>query len=227
MNAFILDGTINSRVNLGLRITEIPVLPSATQIVDSIEIEGREGTLTIKKGWEDINFSFKAAVKSHDQWRAILPQIKNAETIFFSSDPDVHFKIKTVNIGGITPLLTNLWEFELTFTCAPFRYLNNVATLNRTTSGVVTNNAGLYSLPRIKVFGTGNRTLTINGKPIGLNILQGYLIIDCELKECYYGDVAQNNQMTGDFPIFNVGNNQVTLGTGITKVEIEPRWRFL
>ncbi|MGX6992143.1 hypothetical protein ACWN8M_11005 [Pseudolactococcus reticulitermitis] len=102
-----------------------------------------------------------------------------------------------------------------------------MAILNRTSSGVVTNSGGVYSLPRIKVFGTGTRTLTINGKPIVLNLLQDYLILDSDLKECYYGDIAQNNYMTGDFPIFNIGNNQVTLGTGITKIEIEPRWRYL
>jgi phage-related protein len=33
--------------------------------------------------------------------------------------------------------------------------------------------------------------------------------------------------MTGDFPRLEVGSNTITLGTGITKVEIEPRWRYL
>ncbi|EPW7814222.1 hypothetical protein ACWPLL_003040 [Listeria monocytogenes] len=82
-------------------------------------------------------------------------------------------------------------------------------------------------MPRIKVFGSGTRTLTINGKPIILNLQSEYLIIDSELKECFYGDVAANNLMTGDFLEFRVGSNTVTLGTGITKVEIEPRWRYL
>jgi phage-related protein len=99
--------------------------------------------------------------------------------------------------------------------------------ITRTTSGTVTNPGTVYSLPRITVFGTGSRTLTINGKPTILNILSGGLVIDSELKTCHFGNVAQNNRMNGDFPVFNVGNNTVTLGTGITRIEIEPRWRHL
>ena len=120
-----------------------------------------------------------------------------------------------------------MWEFELEITCLPFRYKSGVPLINRTSSGTVTNSGNVNSLPRIKVFGSGTRTLTINGKPIVLNLQSEYLIIDSELKECFYGDVAANNLMTGDFPEFRVGSNTVTLGTGITKIEIEPRWRYL
>jgi len=60
-----------------------------------------------------------------------------------------------------------------------------------------------------------------------LNILSGSLTIDSELKTCFFGNVAQNQNMNGDFPVFNVGNNTITLGTGITRIEIEPRWRYI
>jgi phage-related protein len=85
----------------------------------------------------------------------------------------------------------------------------------------------VYSLPKITVYGTGSRNLTINGKLVVLNILSGSLVLDGELKTCYYGSVAQNQNMTGDFPVLNVGSNTITLGTGITKIEIEPRWRYI
>jgi phage-related protein len=99
--------------------------------------------------------------------------------------------------------------------------------LTLTSSGTVVNPGTVYALPRIKVYGTGSRTLTINGRPIILNLLSGNLTLDSELKECSFGDAAQNNRMTGEFPVFDVGPNTITLGSGITKVEIEPRWRYL
>lgn len=76
-------------------------------------------------------------------------------------------------------------------------------------------------------YGDGQRTIKINGNPIVLNLLSGKLTMDSDLKECYFGDVAQNNQMIGDFPVFRVGSNTLTLGTGITKVDIETRWRYI
>jgi len=230
MNAFILNNTTNSRSALGLRITEPPVIPPAKRIVESVSVDGREGTLTIPKGWEDVTFSMRAALLGtnlHSRYREVLATILNAKTIYFSGDSSVYYNIKKVEAGALERRLSSLHDFSLSFTCAPFRYVRNVSSVTMTASGNVTNPGTVYSLPKITVYGTGSRTLTINGKPIILNILSGNLTLDSELKECYYGSVAQNNRMSGDFPIFNVGSNTITLGTGITKVEIEPRWRHI
>jgi len=230
MNSFTLDNTVNSRADLGLRITQPPIIPTTKRIVDSIEVDGREGTLTILRGWEDVVFDMKAALIGSDfcgRFREILPLILSAKTVYFSNDDVVYYNIKHVQSGALERRLTKLYEFSLTFTCAPFRYLRNAPVSILSQSGTVVNIGGIYSLPKITVYGTGNRTLTINGKSVTLNILSGSLTLDSELKTCYYGNVAQNNQMTGDFPVFEVGNNSVTLGSGITKIEIEPRWRFL
>jgi phage-related protein len=229
MNYFVLDNAVNSRSDLGLRITEPPTVPAAKRIVESISVDGREGTLTILKGWEDCDISFKCALLGADirnRYRAVTAQIRNAETVYFSNDPSVYYKVKIATVGALEMKLSQLGEFAIMFNCAPFKYLRNVAMITRTTSGTVANPGTVYSLPRLKVYGTGTRNLTINGKLITLNLLASPLVIDSDLKECYYGDVVQNNRMTGDFPVFNVGSNAVTLGTGITKVEIEPRWRY-
>lgn len=230
MNYFVLDNTINSRSALSLRITEPPVIPPAKRIVTSISVDGREGTLTVPKGWEDVTFNMKAALigtNFYSHYREILPKILNAKTIYFSGDSSVYYKVKKITASALERKLYSLYEFSLSFTCAPFRYLRNVAMITRTASGNISNPGSVHSLPKITVYGTGTRTLTINGKPIILNILSGSLTLDSELKECYYGNIAQNNRMNGDFPVFNVGNNSITLGTGITKIEIEPRWRYI
>ena len=57
LNAFILDGTINSRTDLGLRITQVPVIPTSERVIESIEVDGREGDLTLLKGWNDMTGS--------------------------------------------------------------------------------------------------------------------------------------------------------------------------
>ena len=230
MNAFILDNSINSRTNLSLRITQPPVIPISKQIVNSIPVDGREGSLTILRGWEDMRFNFRAALLGtdfHNRFREILPTILNAKTIYFSNDSDVHYNVKTAQAVPQEQKMVTLYEFALTFNCSPFKYIRNVETITLTSSNTVTNLGTIHSLPKITVYGTGSRTLTINGKQITLNILQGSLTLDSELKTCYFGNVAQNNQMQGDFPVFEVGSNTITLGSGITKIEIEPRWRHI
>ena len=230
MNAFILNNTINSRSDLGLRITQPPVIPISRRVVDSIDVDGREGSLTILRGWDDIKFNMKAALLGGNQqsrFREILPAILAAKTIYFSSDVEVFYNVKHVQAGTLERRLTNLYEFSLSFTCSPFRQLRNIPLIIMTTSGTIINPGTVYSQPKITVYGTGSRTLTINGKQIILNILQGSLTLDSELKTCHFGNVAQNNRMQGDFPVFEVGSNTITLGTGITRIEIEGRWRHI
>jgi phage-related protein len=205
-------------------------MPATERIVQKIEVDGREGSLNILKGWKDCDISFKVALLGVDirnRYRNATAQIRNATTVYFSNDPTIFYKVKIATVGALEMKLTQLGEFAVTFNCAPFKYLRNVAMISRTTSGTVSNPGTVYSLPRLKVYGSGTRNLTINGKMITLNLLTSPLTLDSEIKECYFGDTAQNQLMTGDFPRLEVGSNTITLGTGITKVEIEPRWRYL
>ena len=230
MNAFIFDNRINSRSDLGLRITQPPVIPMSKRLVDSIAVDGREGSLTILRGWEDVRFNMRAALLGgdfHSRFREILTMILNAKTISFSDDSDVFYNVKHIQAGTLERRLYSLYEFSLSFICTPFRYIRNMPPITMTSSGTVSNSGTVYALPKIIVYGTGSRTLTINGKQIILNILQGNITLDSELKTCYFGNVAQNQNMQGDFPVFEVGNNTITFGSGITKIEIEPRWRFI
>ena len=192
-------------------------------------MDGREGSLTLLKGWEDITFDLRAAITGtnpHAYFREILPVILSAETIWFSGDPGVYYRIKTVSAGGLERKLSRLHDFPLSFVCDPFRYMRGVATITMTKAGSVAN-PGVAALPRIKVYGTGNQTLTIGGKVTSLNILAGHLILDSALMECYQGNTAQNNQMKGPFPVFEAGSTAIKWSSGITKIEIEPRWRHL
>ena len=230
MEYFVINDTVYSRGDLGLWIIERPAMPTAERIVQNIEVDGREGTLTIFKGWKDSDLTMKVALFGADiqsRYRSLQPQIRDAQTLYRSDDSGVYYKIKSVEIGPLYIKLSPLGEFSINFTCAPFKYQRNVATVTRSTSGSLVNPGTVHSRPKITVFGTGTRTLTINNRLIILNLLSPHLILDSELMVCYFGNTAQNHLMTGDFPVFEVGANSITLGTGITQIEIEPRWRYL
>ena len=143
MNAFILNENINSRTDIGLRITQPPVAPISRQIVNSIPVDGREGTLTILRGWEDMRFNFRAALllsgggDFHRRFREILPSILQAKTIYFSNDSDVFYNIKTANATPMEQKMVTLYEFALSFNCSPFKYVRNVAPITLTASGVL------------------------------------------------------------------------------------------
>lgn len=79
------------------------------------------------------------------------------------------------------------------------------------------------SKPLLVVTGRGN--ITINGVQIAISATP--TTIDCELMEAYNGTTSRNSDIVltpNKFPVLKPGNNTITLGSGITKVEITPRW---
>lgn len=117
-------------------------------------------------------------------------------------------------------------EFNLTFNCKPQRWLTvgtTVTTLNA--SGSIINPTEFDSQPLLRVYGDG--ILGINSQSITISSSDVYTDIDCEMMDAYKGTANKNHTITlsdYNFPVFTAGTNSISLGTGITKVEITPRW---
>lgn len=118
-------------------------------------------------------------------------------------------------------------SFELTFNCKPQRYLlsgENVLTM--TSGGTIYNPTLFDAQPLIRVYGHGSLRIGANN---GFDIDQHewpYIDIDCAMMEAYYGSVSANQKVfpfDNDFPALPPGSTAITF-TGITKVEITPRW---
>ena len=111
----------------------------------------------------------------------------------------------------------------LVFERKPQRYLRSgedVATF--TADGTLNNPTQFDALPLIRVYGEG--TLTIGDVSIEIDTDEPYLDIDCELQEVLQTggnlDVTLTN---GEFPKLTAGENEITF-TGLTSIEITPRW---
>ena len=117
-------------------------------------------------------------------------------------------------------------KFDITFTCKPQRYLasgQSVTTL--TANGTITNPTRFDSQPLLRVWGTGQ--LGIGSQTVTITQADVYTDIDCEMMDAFKGTANKNPyvQLTDhNFPVFKPGVNNISLGTGITKVEITPRW---
>ena len=117
-------------------------------------------------------------------------------------------------------------RFDLEFVCKPQRYLasgNTKTTL--TANGSITNPTKFASQPLLRVYGTG--ALGIGSQTVTITQADVYTDIDCEMMDCFKGTTNKNMyvQLTDhNFPVLESGVNNISLGTGITKVEITPRW---
>lgn len=120
----------------------------------------------------------------------------------------------------------NAGRFELTFDCKPQRFLlSGEEVQDFTAAGVIYNPTLFPSLPLIRVYGTGE--VGIGTTTITITDADEYTDIDCDIMAAFKGTVNKNQyvQLSGlDFPSLPPGDTGISLGTGISKVEITPRW---
>ena len=89
----------------------------------------------------------------------------------------------------------------------------------------ITNPTLFDSQPLLRVYGVG--ALGIGSQTVTITQADVYTDIDCEMMDAFKGTANKNPyvQLTDhNFPVFKPGVNNISLGTGITKVEITPRW---
>lgn len=130
--------------------------------------------------------------------------------------------------GPFEPSVENnnkVGSFDITFGCKPQRYLTSGDTVRTfTAAGTINNPTRFNAKPLIRVYGTG--TVGIGSQTITISQADSYTDIDCEMMECFKGAVSKNQYVSFsgyDFPELKPGNNGVTL-SGVTRVEITPRW---
>lgn len=210
---------------------------------EDVEIPGRNGALTFDKGrfknvtltYSDCSLIFDDEITFEQNISALLNWLAKGYSYRRLEDtyhPDEYRLAKFV--GGTDPEVYYLRSasFDLEFDCKPQRYLKiGEQSISFTATGKIYNPTLFPSEPLIRVYGTG--TVTVGSVTITISSHSGisYIDIDSEIKDCFYGStncnkyVAISSSDTDlDFPVLESEDTTISLGSGITKVEITPRW---
>ncbi|MCD7751566.1 MAG: hypothetical protein LUI10_07495 [Lachnospiraceae bacterium] len=118
-------------------------------------------------------------------------------------------------------------EVELTFNCKPQRWSEagqEAVTLDSSGS-VLENPYAFHAQPLIRVYGDGEGELTIGDHSVVLYSIDGYVDLNCETQNAYNADGFCNDTIySEDFPLLAPGENTIVWDSGISSVEITPRW---
>jgi predicted phage tail component-like protein len=220
--------------DIGLAIEHRPIIPAPERTIEYYEVEGRDGNLSRKKGYKDIQIPVEFACKSNN-----LPQLgRNAKAwllnysdnkLSFCDDLDFFYKVKKVKCGDIARSLKVFGRFTAEFTCDPFQYSydgENIITYTAS-GGIITNPGSIYSQPKIRIYGSGDVIVNIGDTVFQITGLNEYIDIDSELNDVYKGSILCTNQKYGYFPLIQPGNNGINWTGNITKIEVTPHWRWL
>ena len=218
--------------NLGFALVGRPSIPSANKRYESTEVEGRDGSLTRFIGYEDLKFTLTFNILFQNDIKQKLREIKGllsgAKTLAFDDSPNFFYKIKQAQISDTETIIKSSGVFTVEFVCEPFEYEKTSSAAYTTKPISLTNQTTAESLPIIKVTGTGTVVLTVNGTGITLDGLTSSIVLDSELQEAYTGlTTNMNSNMNGNFPVLKIGSNTISWTGTVTKVEIDPKWRWL
>lgn len=233
-------GGKNSFDDYNILISQRPSLPSARRRVNYIDIPGRDSSFRYDEGtYEDITIAVECSIKDDnipnklDEIKAWLFSAGEGELIF-SFQSDKKYKAQVVNSIDFKQVYNITSSFVIIFNCRPFKYSVSSSSITITSGGGITivNEGTLISKPIIKAYCTGDGSFKINNREVLLSSVNVQSItLDSELEEAYYIDsetmINANNIITGEFPILDIGNNNITFAGGVNKLEITPNWRWL
>lgn len=213
---------------LNLYLENYPSIPIANEEYEEIQVEGRSGSLIINKGtYPDKKIPFTFTILSPQleidfervyEW---LTEIEDNRLIFGRNDRC--YKVKKVVFGDIQKEFRTIGQFDITFLCEPFTQDLERTVLELTSSGFKINYTG--NAPGdtlIKVYGTGNIQLTINGETMQINNVNNYVEIDSDLLQVRNQDgTSKDNDTLGDFILLEKGINTISYTGAVTKIVVE------
>lgn len=215
----------------GVIVAKMPSHKRAAMRYTEYRVNGRDGVLHVNEGYD--SFEIKCRLMLFGQ-AAISRQIVNAWAdgtgkLITSDDPARAYNASALQEVRWTRDEENGVYYdsaEITFTCQPYMVEATESTQEFTASGSIVNQGDAESHPLIEVRGSANRAFSVAGQDITLTgVGTTPVFIDCENGYVYTANGAAT--MTGEFPVLPIGTSAVTITSGVTKIIITPRWRWL
>lgn len=208
--------------------------------IKAVEATLRNGNIDDVASWltgeDEVIFSnepdrkYKAVIISQIDFNKILTDRFKKFTVIFDCQPFAHLtddeeyilldKCITRNATAINPLnsynpvsLTPVGNNE------PIR----IYEMDKT----IVQSGNWDSEPVITIYGAGNTTLTINDENIIIDNVDGYVTIDSVLMDAYKDTILKNNDMAGEFPKLQAGENILDWIGQVEKIHVKCNTRFL
>jgi len=220
----------------GIVVESAPALSRPKRKQTTYSVPGRSGDIVIdQNAWSDYKQDYKVFVSGGEGDASEL--ISNVTDILFSGsgyqrledsfEPDIFRLAYFSGPLDVTDILTEVGRTKITFTCRPERFLKS-GELPVVDPDLIDNPTAYAAKPLVKVEGTGNGSVSINGETMTINDMVDYLYIDCETMNVYRSEGENRNGLvSGDFFKLAPGTNTITFSGGVTSVTVTPRfWKI-
>jgi len=226
MPSFIWQGK-DSYEDYGIVITVLPpeTIPEAN--VDEIPIPGRDGDLTIDYNTKKpYTLPMTCTLLDFAKIDEVKAWLNGSGDLIFNWQNYI-FDARLINQIDISQSLESLGEFPLIWKVQPYKRDIDSLILILEAPQTIFNPSTQNSKPVIKLYGTGNVNLIINGNIINLTNVSEYVTIDSDIQNAFKDTLPKNNDMEGEFQELISGTNYISWTGSVAKIEITPNWRYL
>ena len=221
---------IDSTSIKGLLISELPPITKPKMRVQETEIDGVDGSIIEELGYESYDKSILIGLTKDFDINEVIKYFSGEGNVVFSNESDKYYKARIIEQIDYERLL-RFRTATVTFRVQPFKYkLNEETTVVDDLEITINNNGNTKSKPIIEVTGTGTIEFTLNNNKLFSYTFpdeENIVVIDSEKQDAYLGTTLRNRNMSGEFPILEIGENIITLNGSIESITIKSYSRWL
>ena len=221
-------------------ITEPPKRPFPKRKYEKISIPGRNGDLVLDdECYENISLTYKVeTIPSLYDGKDIDEVLTDLKAWLLSSveykklyDTELPEGFNWAFCSGISDAVKTfdeMYEFNITFDCKPFFYLDTGQIKKTFTSTSISlyNEGNYKAYPEIKIVGTGRIMCYVNGQYFTISDVSPNVIVDSEKMLAYSSNLIDKSDLfSGKYPILSVGANTISfVGAGFQSATVLTRW---
>ena len=222
--------------DLNILLKEPVFVPPNSEVIETKEIEDRNGSLTKKTNtYKDISLKITFVLPHLDREQMyykldeIVDWLENIQDNKLVIREDRYYIVKSVSYGDITTQALRFYEITINFVLKPFSYDLNEREIELTANKNINNKGNIYSEPLLivtPISNITNFTITIDDKEFTIvDTVNKQVTIDCELKKCISNNLNINT--SGEYPTLQVGFNNISFDSSKATIKISnvSRWR--
>ena len=233
MDTFTFNGTNSSQY--GLRVTSDYVINSTGQDIDTVAVAGRDGDLLLSNNrLKSVTIELPCTIMSNRKLTDAESDISNwlnvagYKDLTLSWDPDFIYRSAFVETFEIVSLMRQFGKAKFNFLTYPVKFYKQGRTSQTLQNGATVNGIGnVKAKPIITLVGSGDCTLTINGRKTKLRAVQGKITLDMQANQVYSGNLPAWDKVVRStqfqMPYLDYGRNLISWDGNFT-VSMIPNW---
>lgn len=233
MGTFTFNGV--SSTTHGLRVTSDYVINSTGNDVETVTVPGRDGDLLISRNrLKSVTLELPCTVLSNRKLTEAGSEISNwlnvdgYKDLTLSWDPDFIYRSAFIETFEIAGLMRQFGKVKLNFLTYPIKFYKQGRTTQTLSNGATVNGLGnVKANPVITLVGSGDCTLTINGRKTKLRAVQNTITLDMQARQVFSGNLPAWDKVVRapqyQMPYLDAGRNLISWDGDFT-VKMAPYW---